>query len=98
MKNAAVLSLNVFFVFLALCSVGSQWVSAGQFDAMEEQFANELKTQLDGLNSVNPDPQSEESSWNFSRIQVLTGAFAEIDLKVIEIKVQPYVELRFNRR
>jgi hypothetical protein len=98
MRSTAVLSLNVFFVFLALCAVDAQWVSAGQFDAMEEQFADELKTQLDGLESVNPDPQPEESSWNFSRIQVLTGAFAEIDLKVIEIKVQPYMELRFNRR
>jgi|GEM_PF-3123109 len=98
MRSAVMLSLKSFFLFVALCSVGTQWVSAGQFDVMEEQFADELKAQLDGLNSVNPELQPEESSWNFSRIQVLTGAFAEIDLKVIEIKVQPYMELRFNRK
>ena len=38
------------------------------------------------------------TSCKLSRINVLTGAFVELDLWVAELKVLPYVELRFNRR
>ena len=40
----------------------------------------------------------EGFSCKLTRVNVLTGAFAELDLWVAEFKVLPYVELRFNRR
>jgi len=40
----------------------------------------------------------KESSFRLQRINVLTGAFVELDLVVAELKVLPFVELRFNRK
>jgi len=52
--------------------------------------------------SVEPVGMAAASDGGFSckltRVNVLTGAFAELDLWVAEFKVLPYVELRFNRR
>lgn len=32
-----------------------------------------------------------------ARINILVGAFTALDLKIIEFKIQPYVELRFDK-
>jgi hypothetical protein len=40
----------------------------------------------------------KESTFKLQRINVLAGAFVELDLVVAELKVLPYVELRFNRK
>jgi hypothetical protein len=47
--------------------------------------------------TVAPEPK-KKSSFRLQRINVLTGAFVELDLVVAELKVLPYVELRFNRK
>ncbi len=40
----------------------------------------------------------EAISCRLSRVNLLVGFFAEMDLGILSIKVKPYVELRFNRR
>ena len=40
----------------------------------------------------------EEISCRLTRVNILTGVFAEIDLGILSLKVKPYVELRFNHR
>lgn len=42
--------------------------------------------------------QPPSTQIRLSRINVLAGGFAEIDLEILELKVMPYVEFRFNRR
>lgn len=88
----------VFLSFFATCILNSNWVNAGTFDDQEAQFADQLQSHLESIEPSKGESNQDESFWNFSRIQVLTGGFAEIDLKVIELKIQPYVELRFNSK
>lgn len=95
--------LGLFLMMVGL--LGSQSIQADLFERSENQFTEELRGTLSQLNEgVAPTPlpneaiEEEESNWRFSRIQILTGAFAELDLKVIELKIQPYVEFRLNRR
>lgn len=42
--------------------------------------------------------ESDSEEWYFSRFAVTIAPFAEIDLKLLELKIQPYVEIRFDRR
>lgn len=90
---------NMFFlVLLVTCILNGNWVIAGGFDDLEAQFADQLQSHLESVKPSQGEAIEDDSVWNFSRIQVLTGGFAEIDLKVIELKIQPYVELRFNSK
>ncbi len=42
--------------------------------------------------------EKAETSCRLARVNLLVGGFAKIDFGVLSLKVQPYVELRFNRR
>jgi hypothetical protein len=97
--------LNIFFVTLAI----SSFARANKFDKMEATFKNELQTELNQLSlyknnspsfktQTNEFSSSDETDVELSRISVLFGAFTEIDFKVIELKIQPYVELRFDKK
>jgi hypothetical protein len=72
--------------------------ASSSYDAMEAKFAQELYNRVENASLLQVDSSGEGQEWKFSRFQILTGAFAEFDLKVIELKVHPYVELRFNRK
>ena len=39
-----------------------------------------------------------DESWYFSRFAVTVAPFAEIDVELLELKIQPYVEIRFDRK
>jgi hypothetical protein len=40
----------------------------------------------------------EDQEWYFSRFAFTLAPFAEIDLELLELKIQPYVEIRFDRK
>ena len=37
-------------------------------------------------------------AWYFSRFAVTMAPYAKIDLEFMELKIQPYVEIRFDRK
>jgi hypothetical protein len=93
----------VIGVMLALfnsAGASAGWLDgrSSSYDAMEERFSQELFSRVESASTIQVDNQEDESEWKFTRFQILTGAFAEFDLKVLELKVHPYVELRFNRK
>ena len=55
---------------------------------------NELLNGIVNDSVVNED----ETHLELSRINLMFAAFTEIDFKIIEIKIQPYIEFRFNKK
>ena len=59
--------------------------------------ASALASTSASIEAVQNEPK-KSSTFRLQRINVLTGAFVELDLVVAELKVLPFVELRFNRK
>jgi len=79
---------------MALVAIGVTMVSLTPTTIADELadplFRAELQDRLVAL-----DETGKEIQW--SRLAILVGGFTELDLGILEMKVQPYVELRFNR-
>lgn len=52
----------------------------------------------DSSEKISPGLPVDSEDWYFSRFAVQLAPFAEMDLELIELKIQPYVELRFDRK
>ncbi len=59
--------------------------------------ASEIRS-LESLESASPRLVDDNEEWYFSRFAIQLAPFAEMDLELIELKIQPYVELRFDRK
>lgn len=56
---------------------------------------NNSKSDADNFNALN---LKRTLTLNADRINILLGVFAEIDFKIIELKIQPYVEFRLQKQ
>jgi hypothetical protein len=83
MRNGAILGLCL--AVLAIPSLNAE-------EASDPAFQSELMSRVENRNL-----SDSERVVQLGRLAVLMGGFAELDLGIVEMKVQPYVELRFNR-
>lgn len=85
------------------------WANDDEVTKMENQFKKEFKSELSKLNSffqlkstpidfMNGTNENEENTLDLSRVNLLVGAFTELDLKILDITIQPYVEFRFDKK
>jgi hypothetical protein len=87
-----------------------QMITFADVDRMEMNFQQELYRELAHVpTSKKKAPsaqrfynggefqQDQESSVELSRVNLYVAAFTAIDLKIFEFKIQPYVELRFDK-
>jgi hypothetical protein len=82
---------SVSFFCVATTSVQLLAVAPRTVDRMDNLLVEELQSPLPGALAL------DNEEWFFSRYAVMIAPFAEIDLELIELKIQPYVELRFDR-
>lgn len=47
---------------------------------------------------IDQDEDQPEEELELSRVNLLVGAFTELDLKILDLTIQPYVEFRFEKR
>lgn len=92
----------VFAALLAVSAMASSQVAMAG-DPFDDDFGGRLAAELTPgePSSVDSRPSSEpemERILSFSRFNVLTGGFVAIDLKFFELKIEPYLELRFQRK
>ncbi len=83
MRNGAILGL--FLAALSIPPLNAE-------EASDPAFQAELMSRVEKMSL-----SDSERVVQLGRINVLLGGFAELDLGIVEMKVQPYVELRFNR-
>ena len=83
MRNGSILGLCL--AVLAIPSLNAE-------EASDPAFQAELMSRVENRNLTD-----SERVVQLGRLSVLMGGFAELDLGIVEMKVQPNVELRFNR-
>jgi len=88
---------------LSLWALGVTALAVSSSLSMFSQSAHaaELETQAReeaSLIAAELNPTETEVSCRLTRVNLLVGVFAEIELGILSLKIKPYVELRFNRR
>ncbi|MGZ3774437.1 MAG: hypothetical protein ACXVCY_19490 [Pseudobdellovibrionaceae bacterium] len=103
--------LSIFLVlFVAQAkAIQIQDVALYKVDKMEQNFKDEFFREYTKVKAVKVSSSVQENSLDstsvsfmdqvleFSRLNILIGAFTELDLKVVDFKIQPYVEFRFDK-
>ena len=82
--------LGVSTLFLSMTA----WAELPSFSGAGLNSSSQPETEVSGL----LEGERGAISCRFTRVNVLMGGFAEVSLVVVALKIQPYVELRFNRR
>ncbi|MGZ3770881.1 MAG: hypothetical protein ACXVCP_12205 [Bdellovibrio sp.] len=112
MLKCLLIAVSLFTVIHAGAQTLPSWTpTMREVEKIETNFRNELAGEfkkakvLKKSNSVSvrsfdgdsQPPTAVEQFLELTRINVLIGAFAKVDLKVVEFTIQPYVELRFDK-
>lgn len=71
---------------------------AGEFSKLQSLFKKSNSTQNFATEADSAEDEALDGLVELSRINVLIGAFAVLDLKIVEFKIKPYVEMRFDKR
>lgn len=100
-----IILISALLIFWGLNS----YLWANEWDDHEVQFTqkfikekSQLPTALMGMEG--PTENWETSNWkktltlSADRINILVGAFGEIDIKIAELKIMPYVEFRLQKQ
>ncbi len=63
-----------------------------------EQIEEQVSNTLEGLKNVDLKPTTLEESWVASRIRLLIAPYVAFDAELLEIKVKPILEFRWERK